>query len=38
MKPVSLDDAPIGDVMKDPLFVRWLPFTLDRLARKGRRF
>jgi hypothetical protein len=35
MKPVSWDEAPIGDVTKDPLFVRWLPFTLNRLARDG---
>jgi hypothetical protein len=35
MKPVSWDEAPIGDVTKDPLFVRWLPFTLNRLARNG---
>jgi hypothetical protein len=35
MKPVSGDEAPIGDVTKDPLFVRWLPFTLNRLARDG---
>jgi hypothetical protein len=35
MKPVSGDEASIGDVTNDPLFVRWLPFTLNQLARDG---
>ena len=35
MNPVEWDAERVDDPANDPLFVRWLPFTLNRLARDG---